>query len=107
VSLKLYFGFPEQVYEGIVGVVAKGDEALYPGIDQHLSTKDARTVGAVDGGAFETDAVKRGLYDDILLGMNTTAYFMPGSRFYAHLVPEAAQFKAVFEAGGSPVVAGG
>jgi hypothetical protein len=36
---KLYSGFCEQVPEGIIGVAAEGDEAFYPGIDQHLGAE--------------------------------------------------------------------
>lgn len=38
---KLYSRFFEQVPEGVIGVAAEGDEALYPGIDQHLGAEYA------------------------------------------------------------------
>jgi hypothetical protein len=39
--------------------------------------------------------------------MNTPAYFLSGSRFYAQFIPEAAEFKTIFKSGGSPIVSGG
>ena len=106
-QVKLYSGFMKQIHKGVVSIVAKGYKSFYSGINQHLGTEYAGGVGAVNGRTFQTDAMQGGLDDDILLGMNTSAYFLPGSRFYAQLVPEAAEFKTIFESGGSPVVAGG
>jgi len=106
-QLKLYSGFFEQVLERIVSIAAKGYEALYLGIHQHLGAEYAWWVGNIDCGAGKVDAVERRLYDYVLLRVNSPAYLMPGSRLYIHLVSEATEFKAIFKPGGSAVVAGG
>ena len=105
-QLKLYSSFLEQVLERVVSITAKGYEALYPGIHQHLGTEYAWWMGNIDRGASEVNAMKRCLDDYVLLRVNSPAYFVPGSRLYIHLVPEATKFKAIFQPGGSAVVAG-
>ena len=104
---KPYPRFLEQVDEGIVGVLAKADEPLYAGIHQHLGAEHAGGVGAVDGGPFQAYSVERCLYYDILLSVDAAAYLVSGPRRYILLIPQAAQFQAVLEAGGGPVVARG
>ena len=106
-QFKLYSGFFEQVLERVVSIAAKGYEALYFGIHQHLGTEYAWWVGNIDCGAGKVDAVERCLYDYVLLCVNSTAYFMPGSRLYIHLIPEAAKFKAIFKPGVSAIIARG
>jgi hypothetical protein len=64
-------------------------------------------MGNIDCGTLKAHPMERGLYDYILLGMNTPAYFLPGSRFYAQFIPEAAEFKTIFKSSGSPIVSGG
>jgi len=105
--LHLYPRFPEQLFESVVTVVAEGNEALYPGVRQHLGAKDTGRVGAVNGAALKADAMQGGLDDDILLGMNRPAYLLPLARGNPLLVPEATQLKAVLQAGGGTIVAGG
>jgi hypothetical protein len=53
-------------------------------------------MGNIYRGALKADAMKRCLYDYILLRVNATAYLMPCSRGYLHLVSETAEFKTVF-----------
>lgn len=107
VQLKLYSGFFEQVFERVISIAAEGYEALYFGVHQHLSAQYAWWMCNIDRGASEVNAVERCLYDYILLGVNPPAYFLPGSRFDIHLVPEAAKFEAILDPGGSAVIAGG
>jgi hypothetical protein len=45
-----------------------------------------------------------GLYDYILLSVDTTAYLMPCSRGYAELIPETAELEAILEAGRGTIV---
>jgi hypothetical protein len=42
VQFKLYFSFPEQAHKGVISVAAKGHEAIYLGIDQHLGAEYAK-----------------------------------------------------------------
>ena len=106
-QLKLYSGFFEQVFERVISIAAEGYEALYFGIYQHLGAEYAWWMCGIDRGASEVNTMERCLYDYILLGMNSPAYFLPGSRFDIHLVPETAKFEAIFDPGGSAVIAGG
>ncbi len=62
---------------------------------------------SIDRGASKVNAVERCLYDYVLLRVNSPAYFMPGSTFYMHLVPEATEFKAIFKPGRSAIIARG
>jgi hypothetical protein len=107
VQLKLYSSFSEQVHKGVISVSAKGYEALYLGINQHLSAEHAWRMGSINRGTRKAHPMERRLYDYVLFGMNTPAYFLPGSRLYTQLIPEAAKFKAIFKSGSSPIVAGG
>jgi len=106
-QLKCYSGFLEQVLERVVSIAAKGYEALYSSIHQHLGTEYAWWMRSIDRGAGKVDAVERCLYDYVLLRVNSPAYFVSGSRLYIQLIPEAAKFKAIFKPGGSAVVARG
>jgi hypothetical protein len=47
-------------------------------------------VGGVDGAAFKIDAVQRRLDNDVLLGVNGAADFMPFAGRYVALVAQAA-----------------
>jgi len=105
--LKLYSGFFEQVPERVISIAAKGYEALYPGIHQHLGTEYAWWMRSIDRGASKVNAVECCLYDYVLLRVNSAAYFLSRSRLYAQLVPEAAKLKAIFEPGRSAVIARG
>ena len=104
---KLNSGFFEQVPEGVISIAAKGYEALYPSIHQHLGTEYAWWMRSIDRGASKVNAVERCLYDYVLLRVNSPAYFMPGSSFYMHLVSEATELKAIFKPGGSAIIARG
>jgi len=106
-QLKLYSSFFEQVFERVIGIAAEGYEALYFSIHQHLGAQYAWWMCGIDRGVCEVNAMKGCLYDYVLFGVNSPAYFLPGSRFDIHLIPEAAKFKAIFDPGGSAVIAGG
>ena len=97
----------EEIPEGIISVFAKAHKAFYLGVDQHLGTEDAGGVGAVDGAAIKADTVERRLNDAILLGMDGAANLVTGAGWDILRIPEAAQFEAVFQSGGSAIVAGG
>lgn len=58
VQLKLYSGFPEQVHKGIISVSAKGHEALYLGIDQHLGAEYTWRMGNINRGALKAHPVE-------------------------------------------------
>jgi hypothetical protein len=63
-------------------------------------------MGGINGAALKADAMEGGLYDYILLSMNAPAYLMPCSRWYIHLVSQAAKFKAVLKSRWGTIVAG-
>jgi hypothetical protein len=63
-------------------------------------------MGSINSAALKADAVEGGLYDYILLGVNTAAYLMPGPRGYTELIPETTKLEAVLEAGRSAVITG-
>jgi len=107
VQLKLYSGFLEQVLERVISVAAKGYEALYFGIHQHLGAEYTWWMRGVDCGASKVNAMERCLYDYVLLGVNCPAYFLSGPRLYTEFVPEATKLKAIFEPGGGAIIAGG
>ena len=104
---KVYPRLPEQIQGGIIGILAKADEPGYFCIDQHLGTEDARRMRTIDCASLKANPVEGRLDDRILLGMDASAYFVPGSVRYAHLVSETTKLKAVFEARGGAIVAGG
>ena len=106
-QLKIYSSFLEQVFERVVSIAAKGYEALYPGIHQHLGTEYAWWMRSIDRGATKVNAVERCLYDYVLLRVNPPAYFLSGPTFYMHLVPEATELKAIFKTGRSAIIARG
>ena len=106
-QLKFYSSFLEQVFERVVSIVTKSYEAFYFGIHQHPGTEYTGWVRNINRGASEVNAVERCLYNYVLLCVNCTAYFMPGSRFYIHLIPEATKFKAIFKPGGGAIIACG
>ena len=83
-------GFAEKLFERIVGVFGKNHYSFDPGVNHHLGTEDARSVGAVDGTAFEADAVQGGLDDNILFGVNSPADFVAGTRGNIIRVAQAA-----------------
>jgi len=56
--------------------------------------------------ALEADAVEGGLNDNILLGVDSPADFMPLPGWYLKLIPETAQLKAVLETSRGAVVTG-
>lgn len=88
-------------------MAAEGYEVFYLGVHQHLGAEYTRWMRGVDCGASEVNAMKRCLYDYVLLGVNGPAYFLSGSRLYTQLIPEATKLKAIFEPGGSAIIAGG
>jgi len=106
-QLKLYSGFFEQVFERVISIAAEGYEALYFGIHQHLGAEYTRWMRGIDCGASEVNAMKRCLYDYILFGVNSPAYFLSGPGFDIQLIPEAAKFKAIFDPGRSAIIACG
>ncbi len=57
----------------------------------------------INGTPIEADAMEGGLDDDILLGVNSPADFMPLSRWYTELIPEATKLQTVLAPGGSAV----
>ena len=62
---------------------------------------------AVNRAPLKADTMQAGLYDDVLLGVNTPADFVPFPRWYIQLITEAANLKAVPGAGGSAIIARG
>jgi len=106
-QLKLYASFLEQVFERVVSIAAKGYEALYFSIHQHLGAEYTWWMRNIDRGPNEVNAVERCLYDYVLLRVNSPAYFLPGPRLYTQFVPETAKLKAIFKPGGSAVIARG
>jgi hypothetical protein len=60
----------------------------------------------IDGAALKADAVEGSLYDYILLGVDAAAYLMPCPRRYPHLIPEAAQLKAISSARRGAIITG-
>ena len=105
--INLYAGVSEKVGKGIIAVLAEADKALYFGVHQHLGTQAARGVSGINGAPLKTDAVEGGLYDDVLLSVNTPAYFVPFSGGDIHLIPQTAKLKAVLKPGRSAIIACG
>jgi len=62
-QLELYSGFLEQVFERVIGVAAKGYEAFYLGVHQHLGAEYTWRMRGVDCGASKVNTVERSLYD--------------------------------------------
>ncbi len=52
-------------------------------------------MGTVNGTPLKIDTVETGLDDDILLGMNAPAYFLPVPRRYIQFIPKATKLEAV------------
>jgi hypothetical protein len=50
-------GFFEKAHKLIIGVLPKGHETGYPGIDQHLGAKHTGRMRTIDCSVFQTNAV--------------------------------------------------
>jgi hypothetical protein len=68
--------FLEQTEKTFIVIFAKADESFYSGVNQHLGAKYAWRMGAVNRACLQTDAVKGGLDNNILLGVNTPTDFV-------------------------------
>jgi len=88
--VNLYASFSKQVDKGIIIIGTKADKSPYLGIHQHLGTQDAWRMSAVNSATLKADTVKGGLYDYVLLSMNTPTYFVPCPRRDVHLVSKTA-----------------
>ena len=62
--LKLYSGFLEQLFERVISIAAKGYEAFYFSVHQHLSAEYTWWMCGIDRGTSEVNAVERCLYDN-------------------------------------------
>ena len=105
--VNLYPGFSKHLPKGIVVIGAETNQAFYPGIYQHLGAKVARRMRAVDGTTLQADAVQGGLYDNVLLGVNTTADFMPRPRRYPQFITQTTAFQTVSETRRSAIITRG
>jgi len=100
-------GLLEEFNEGIVGITAKADKPADAGVHQHFGAEDAGSMGAIEGSSLDAHAVEGCLDNYVLLGVYGTADLMPGARGYLTGVSQAAQFKAILQAGSSAVISGG
>ena len=77
------------------------------GIDEHLAADHTREIRAEENGTPDAHAVVSGLQDGVLLGMKPSAKLVPLPGRDLFLVPQAADIRAVSNAGRDPVVARG
>ena len=94
-KLEVYTRFFKKTNKGFVIIVSRTDKAAYPGVDKHFCTEDTGRMGAIDRASFETYTMQSGLYDNVLLGMNSAAYFLSLPRRDTLLIPQTTQFKAI------------
>ena len=90
-----YAGFFEHLLRKFVRVIFCIINMADTAVDKHFAAKHARMRGAVNFCAADIDAVHSSLNDNILLCMQSTAYFVPLARWNAQLRAQAAHLKSV------------
>lgn len=91
--------------EPVVGYPCAYHILAHATIYKHFRTDDTGLMCAVNFRICKGNTVNRSLNDDILFGVQASAYFMPLAGRNSELFPKTPDFEAMRDARGSPVIA--